>query len=441
MSSTDDAFIKAFHDRELHNKALELSKRQSYIVGNTPQPVTEYLAGVTKPVALPKTGPPPRKTRPHKRKSTRKTINDAAARPNQHTSKAEGNEGHVELRMDSAVDPVVPPPHTPISAFSTPAEARPVRPAAESEPHPIRPRPPQPRKNRQSGEKVVRIERAHQANPRARKQPKQQRDGQDSATRPASGSSPHQAVAVPPTPTKSQRPTATLTPAWEVDAFHWPSICCQLGELRSEPLIGFVQGVLADAWQGNRVIAVTDFTRGEGSTTLALCLARWAAMFTGRVALVDGDIMQPRIADSLGLSFARGWEELSPHVKLSETSVYSVADRLVVVPLGEKSGLFASEPDPKLAGHLLGQLSSCFELVVVDAGPMFDAAHHWFTDPTSRYIQGALVVQDVRRTSVQQVMDVRRRLAERGIERVSVVENFQESNLSQLPIPQPKIIR
>ncbi len=78
-----------------------------------------------------------------------------------------------------------------------------------------------------------------------------------------------------------------------------------------------------------------------------------------------------------------------------------------------------------LRTQLLQQLSSSFELVVVDVGPMYIAAHDWFSVELTKRVGCALVVRDVRTTESAQTDDVCHRLCSAGVQNVSIIENFQ----------------
>ncbi len=399
MNTTDSSFIKAYDEAQSKSKRSgavpqDIAAQRSLTIGAKQYRITEF-------VTVPTQTPPSQDEAVTTEVSMNSTTPEKTARGNNEPCElpsTEANDGLelIELRIDASQS-AVPAPHIPITAFTKhqPPAAGPVT----------------------STRPVTPIELSDQpVSPTPYVAPKVENKLARVATRMSSVDDAH------PRPVLS-----SFIPAWEVDSFQWPPVCDQLDAMRSEPLSNFVRTILAEAWKGTKIVAVTQFGRGEGATTLSLCLAKWAAMFTGRVALLDGDIMCPRIADSLGLSFGHGWEEMSPQVPLSETAVTSIADRLVVLPMGPKAGILASAADRRLELSVLQRLSDSFELIILDAGPMFDAAYHWFEPPTVASIGSVLVVQDVRKTSIEQVTDVRRRLMEQQIQKVSIVENFRNS--------------
>jgi Mrp family chromosome partitioning ATPase len=186
-----------------------------------------------------------------------------------------------------------------------------------------------------------------------------------------------------------------------------------------------VRSIIRQAWQGGNIVAVTQAVRGEGATTLALCLSRIASAFQIPVALLDGHRHNSGVATALRLHFEQGWDETSPTHPLEESAIRSLEDGLVVLPSRGGDPQRDWEVPTELRARLLEELSSSFELVVVDMGPMFVAAHDWFSTQLAGRIGCALVVRDVRTTEPAQTDDVCHRLRSAGVQNVSIIENFQ----------------
>jgi Mrp family chromosome partitioning ATPase len=174
------------------------------------------------------------------------------------------------------------------------------------------------------------------------------------------------------------------------------------------------------------VIAVTSFGRCEGRTTLALALARLACGINARVGLVDGDIEHADVAQQLSLAFDQGWESWEQHTPLGEVAVVSIREQLTLLPIGPKSGSRAEPQIQQRAQTMLDVLRSHLDLVFVDAGPMYIAAHRWFRSDHPLGFDAALVIRDVRQSNVDQVDDVCCRLIQAGIQDAAIIENFQE---------------
>jgi Mrp family chromosome partitioning ATPase len=222
---------------------------------------------------------------------------------------------------------------------------------------------------------------------------------------------------------------------WEVDAFRWPASVDRVVNEYADWLNGALDRLVAESSPGGHVTALTGYARGEGRTTMALALARLAAGRGVSVALLDGDYDNPQVASQLGLSFDTGWNQRSVDpTDLSEVAVQSLEDRLTIVPL--RCDLPAG-PDASRdrAAAAIARLTAEHELLIIDAGPMFTAARHWFDQPTAKGIDGALVVRDLRTVTDEQLTDVVERLESRGIRIVGIAENFESP--SALPSLEP----
>jgi Mrp family chromosome partitioning ATPase len=212
-------------------------------------------------------------------------------------------------------------------------------------------------------------------------------------------------------------------PRWEVDRFQWPAPVDRLVGEFSELLNGILDRLLVRSLQGTPRRAVTGYARGEGRTTLTLALARLAARRGCSVVVVDGDHEHPQLAQQLGLSFARGWDEQgSSAEELAEVAIHSLEDNMAVLPLRN-----ASRPNPldrHGAARMLNCLASTYDLLLVDAGPMFTAVRYWFEGQMDRAVDSALVVRGADTVSDTQLADVVQRLSSRHVPIVGIVENF-----------------
>jgi len=97
-------------------------------------------------------------------------------------------------------------------------------------------------------------------------------------------------------------------PALEVDAVVWPPICETLLARYGERFDRMAVELCREAGSGQKTTAITGIRRGEGRTTLALCLARRLAAGHAKVVLVDADFSNPSMAAQLCIDVDRGWE-------------------------------------------------------------------------------------------------------------------------------------
>lgn len=229
-------------------------------------------------------------------------------------------------------------------------------------------------------------------------------------------------VAEAPAPIMPKRP---YVPLWEVDRFTWPALCDKLMNDRQGYFASASNKLLSVVRGGLKVLGITGSRRGEGRTTLALCLARAAAQAGIHVALVDADFARPQLATMLGLETAYGWQEAATgKIPLSEAAVKSLADRLTVLPLEvSTSTAKLSLADPRVTATLRATAAT-FELVIVDLGPLGNSSEPLFPPGENCPLDAAVVVRDVRYSLVGESRATGDRLYDAGIEAVGIAENF-----------------
>lgn len=227
-------------------------------------------------------------------------------------------------------------------------------------------------------------------------------------------------------PTQVEAPPAEpIVPVWEVDRFFWPTVCEKL--LRDDQsYFGQAGGKLISAARdGLRTLAITGSRRGEGRTTLALCLARCAAEAGLNVALMDADFSRPQLAASVGLEVAMGWNQATlDNVSLSEAAIKSIADGMVILPL-ETSTVATplSLADGRLAAAVRAAAAT-FDLLILDLGPLSSGEGEIFPAGEPVPVDAAIVVRDLRYCSALESQAIGERLHAAGVEAVGIAENF-----------------
>jgi Mrp family chromosome partitioning ATPase len=202
---------------------------------------------------------------------------------------------------------------------------------------------------------------------------------------------PPPSVALPPPVPEAASDKQRCVPLWEVDSFTWPVACEKLFRNETGLFHGMsdkLRGVVAG---GVKTLAVSGSRRGEGRTTLALCLARAAAEAGISVALVDADFSRPQAASSLGLEVAYGWHEAAQgKVPLSEAAIRSLKDRVTVLPLDAAAATAGlSWNDPRVTATLRS-ISAAFDLTIIDLGPLPSDARPLFPEGEKCPFDGAL---------------------------------------------------
>src|SRR5439155_16951822 len=159
-------------------------------------------------------------------------------------------------------------------------------------------------------------------------------------------------------------------PLWEVDRFHWPRTCEKLMADQQGYLSRAGSKLVAAMQDGLKVLAITGSRRGEGRTTLALCLARAAVKAGIQTAIMDADFARPQLASKIALEIAFGWQDAAlGRIPLSEAAVKSLADEITVLPLESSAATRSlSLADPRVTATIRAAAAT-FELLIVDLGP------------------------------------------------------------------------
>jgi Mrp family chromosome partitioning ATPase len=209
-----------------------------------------------------------------------------------------------------------------------------------------------------------------------------------------------------------------------VPAFHWPAECDMLADCLSGPLDQLVRQLPAPDSPFAPVIAITSLRRKEGRTTTALTLARRAAQLGLCVALVDGDLRRPTVAQRLGVAAQQGWEQvLAGSLPIAEAAIYSTGDNLTLVP-----AVTTTDGDALRAGIPcrvpLEVLRRNHDLVLLDAGPLLEDA-----DETCELLESlgdaeSVVLYDGRTARQDDLQTAITGLRNLRISVLGVVENF-----------------
>jgi Mrp family chromosome partitioning ATPase len=162
---------------------------------------------------------------------------------------------------------------------------------------------------------------------------------------------------------------AHFKPALEVDGFRWPVTCTDLIAKYPEHLQPALYTLLAADEAGRSLIGIAGPAAGVGCTTVLACLARLLAEHGKSVALVDGNFASPGLATQLGLSVDTGWEDvLAGTVPLAESVVYSLGDRIALLPLVAGGALAAEKLEAIHASVTAGVLRYHYDMVLFDLG-------------------------------------------------------------------------
>lgn len=222
-----------------------------------------------------------------------------------------------------------------------------------------------------------------------------------------------------------QESAQAFAPDWEVDRLAWPAICERLLESEARYFRSVGQRLKEATRDGHHVMMISGARRGEGRTTLALCLARCAAEAGIAVAVVDADLENPQLGSQLGIEPSCSWlEVVAGKSPLNEAAVLSLADGLTVFPLtGWEDALPRGDPG---CCTVLHAIAAHFPLVIVDTGPLPADGQHLFSTADDSPIDTAIVVRDLRHTTEKRTLAAAALLQRGSVPAVGIAENFRE---------------
>lgn len=128
-----------------------------------------------------------------------------------------------------------------------------------------------------------------------------------------------------------------------------------------------------------QVIAVTSPSRGDGRSTTAIDLAATFAESGRRVLLVEGDLVNPTLTTTLGLTDAERTRAEQRGLGTVLAGDHDVASAVIANPGGAAFALLPAGPSPasrrqlwgdESAGHLVDDLRAGWDYVVVDTPPL-----------------------------------------------------------------------
>jgi uncharacterized protein involved in exopolysaccharide biosynthesis/Mrp family chromosome partitioning ATPase len=128
--------------------------------------------------------------------------------------------------------------------------------------------------------------------------------------------------------------------------------------------------LLLDATPGGKVLAIAGTCHGSGSSTIALGLAKAFTDSRLRTVLVDADFGDGALTSKLGLNGSAGVRECLLDGHLGGQLVNAATSQLRTLPLGNTQAISDVQIARRQFAHLLQQLRSQSDLVIVDLGTL-----------------------------------------------------------------------
>ncbi len=209
--------------------------------------------------------------------------------------------------------------------------------------------------------------------------------------------------------------------AWDVEAFRWPQVSDDI-LAHASPVMDQLTHYSLDILTGNENrVAVAGLKRGQGASTIAAAVARWAVANGKRVLLVDADLGNPHLSRTVGLSPNVSWlnlirEELIP----SEAIIRSKSTGICIMPL---AAVVTPQTWP---GHLFDQLGGLleqvrhgFDLILLDVGPVGQLSNELAEH--GRLLDALMIVDE--NPSSGEFMNAKSRLLKSGIRKFIAAQN------------------
>jgi len=212
-----------------------------------------------------------------------------------------------------------------------------------------------------------------------------------------------------------------FSPVWEVDRFNWPDDIEQLFKAQTEYFDYAGKKLLAASREGLSVLAVTSTRSREGSTTLALCLARAAAGAGAKVGLLDGNLVRSELGEKLGVDFASGWQSTAAFEQpLAEAAITGLEEGITLFPSAAGPVADIESLGDERVGQVIRAAAANYDLLIIDAGQA-DLGNN------VEALDAAIVVRDIRHTSEAETLTVATALRKHGVKAVGIAENFGSS--------------
>lgn len=211
---------------------------------------------------------------------------------------------------------------------------------------------------------------------------------------------------------------------WKVASLHWPIITDRLLQDRSQTINQIGENISKLMTGDQNRLMVSSTSRGEGVTTIAVSIARWARSRRRQVLLIDADLQNASLTTEVGLDQGVNWlNTINNPSNVGDSIVQDQNTGLFLMPLApmiDRSNLPSNIY--QALGKMIEPISDCFELVVMDVGPTQQFLHE--TSRVDFVADLALLVNDVTKTNPNAFIETKSNLLSAGICKMIVAENF-----------------
>ena len=209
--------------------------------------------------------------------------------------------------------------------------------------------------------------------------------------------------------------------AWDVEDFRWPMVTNQMIVNGGTAISGLLQAIVEQLPQVPRRVAISGVGRIQGTTSIAIGIARWSAAAGYRTLLIDADVASPNMSQRLGMTSDISWlNGINDELPAAELIIRSKKSNLCVMPLASS---VTRVTWPRFIfdnlGEVLDSVKQSFDLILIDAGPASQLLDELSTP--EHLLDSVVVVNDSTDTSgLETIMT---RLSTFGIDRFVLAEN------------------
>ncbi len=206
-------------------------------------------------------------------------------------------------------------------------------------------------------------------------------------------------------------------------AWLWPKIVDELIGRQWTAIHQLGRSALGNSREETRRVLVTSTKRGEGRTTVALALARWAAMTGQRTLLVDADMIQPNVATALHIAPTGDWRKTSLAFGVENNLITCRSLPLSLLPLSPETQIPST---PATLEQLIVQLAVAeqeFDCCIIDAGPIDELCQQMAT--VTRLSSSIVVVNTHAEGISQPLIGACNLLWQRGKPGMAIADNFR----------------
>jgi Mrp family chromosome partitioning ATPase len=242
-------------------------------------------------------------------------------------------------------------------------------------------------------------------------------------------------ASTPSTPSLETQPTklpaslplpVSFAPSWEVDSFFWPEVVKRIEVSQPDAFHQIGRNLSLANRDGLKVMAITSGERGVGRSTVAMHMARCAAQYGLRVALIDGDTFCPSLINQLRLDIEHGWQDcLFENVPLHEVAVHSINDGITLFPLTCVVSQQQVHANLHRIAKLIKRISTAFDMVFIDANRLSLEQRDMVGVAQETIVDAAIVVVDTELSVKEKVDSAVSILQDMGLSSIGLVENFQ----------------